>query len=215
MRFQTLALLASVVMPLPAAAQVTDDPYLWLEEVSSPRAMEWVDAHNATTTKLLEADPRYATLYAEALAIAAAKDRIPGPSFTHGEIYNFWQDAQHLRGIWRKTSLSDYKTAEPRWTTVLDVDALGKAEGKSWVFKGAQCLRPEERRCLVSLSDGGEDAVEVREFDLATGKFVEGGFHLPRGKHRIAWRMWIICSSRPTGRLARSPSRATPMSSSG
>ena len=186
MRFMTLALLASV-SPIAAQAQVADDPYIWLEDVSSPRAMEWVNAHNATSTKILEADPRYATLYAEALEIASAKDRIPGPSFTHGEIYNFWQDAEHLRGIWRKTTLADYKTAEPHWTTVLDVDALGKAEGKSWVFHGAQCLRPEEKRCLVSLSDGGEDAAVTREFDLDTGKFVEGGFTLPRGKHRLAW----------------------------
>ena len=186
MRLMTLALLASAATATAAAAQTTD-PYLWLEDVSSPRAMEWVNTHNATTTALLQADPRYQTLYAEALAIAAAKDRIPGPSFTHGEIYNFWQDADHLRGIWRKTSLADYKTADPHWTTVLDVDALGKAEGKSWVLKGTQCLRPEERLCLVSLSEGGEDAVEVREFDLSTGKFVEGGFKLPRGKHRVAW----------------------------
>ena len=188
MRLLTLALLASAaVTPIAASAQAAEDPYLWLEDVSSPRAMEWVNARNAFSTKVLEADPRYQTLYDEALAIAAAKDRIPGPSFTHGEIYNFWQDAQHLRGIWRKTSLADYKTADPHWTTVLDIDALGKAEGKSWVLKGTQCLRPEERLCLVSLSDGGEDAVEVREFDLATGKFVKGGFHLPRGKHRLAW----------------------------
>ena len=163
------------------------DPYIWLEQVSSPEAMGWVNSHNAKSQAVLEADPRYATLYREALALASSKDRIPAPSFTHGEIYNFWNDADHLRGIWRKTSLADYRTADPHWTTVLDIDALGKAEGKSWVFHGARCLRPDERRCLISLSDGGEDADEVREFDLDTGKFVDGGFHLPRGKHRIAW----------------------------
>lgn len=187
MRILPVALLASVALPIAAAAHVSDDPYIWLEEVGSPRAMEWVNTHNKTSTTLLEADPRYQTLYAEALAIASARDRIPAPSFVHGEIYNFWQDADHLRGIWRKTSLADYKTADPHWTTVLDVDALGKAEGRSWVLKGTDCLRPEEKRCLVSLSDGGEDAVEVREFDLDTGQFVPGGFHLPRGKHRVAW----------------------------
>jgi prolyl oligopeptidase len=149
--------------------------------------MAWVEAHNAAATKALEADPRYATLYQDALAIAGAKDRIPQPSFLRGEIYNFWQDPEHLRGIWRKTTLADYRTADPHWTTVLDIDALGKAEGKSWVMKGVECLRPQERLCLVSLSDGGEDAVEVREFDLDTAAFVPGGFHLPRGKHRVAW----------------------------
>ncbi len=188
MRLTLFALLAATALSAPASAQTdADDPYIWLEEVSSPQAMRWVEAHNAASTKRLEADPRYQTLYQEALAIAGAKDRIPAPQFVHGAIYNFWQDQEHLRGIWRKTSLADYRSAAPNWTTVLDIDALGKAEGKSWVFKGADCLEPEEKRCLISLSDGGEDAVEVREFDLDTDSFVDAGFHLPRGKHRIAW----------------------------
>ena len=191
MRLMLLAALLASTAATPLFAQTApaaaEDPYLWLEEVSSPRAMAWVETHNASSTKRLMADPRYQTLYDEALAIAGAKDRIPAPSFLHGAIYNFWQDPEHLRGIWRKTSLADYRTADPHWTTVLDIDALGKAEGKSWVLKGMPCLEPEQQRCLVMLSDGGEDAVEIREFDLDTEKFVDGGFHLPRGKHRIAW----------------------------
>ena len=189
MRLPAIALLAAATLPLSAAVAQTapNDPYLWLEDVSSPRAMDWVNAHNATSTALLQADPHYQTFYDQALAIAGAKDRIPAPSFIHGAIYNFWQDADHLRGIWRKTTLADYRTANPSWTTVLDIDALGKAEGKSWVMKGMQCLQPAEKLCLVSLSDGGEDAVEIREFDLDTGQFVTGGFHLPRGKHRVTW----------------------------
>jgi len=149
--------------------------------------MSWVESHNAVSTKRLEADSRYARNYAEALEIAGAKDRIPQPEFVHGEIYNFWQDPEHLRGLWRKTTVADYAFPEPHWTTVLDIDALNKAEGNSWVFKGADLLRPEETRCIILLSDGGEDAVVAREFDLETGKFVDGGFTLPRGKHRIAW----------------------------
>lgn len=186
MRF-VLAALALSAVPAVLAAQDTADPYQWLEEWTTPRAMAWVDAHNAETVKRLTADARYQTLYDEALAIAGAKDRIPAPRFLHGEIYNFWQDEAHLRGIWRKTTLASYRTADPQWQTVLDIDALGKAEGKSWVFKGAQCLEPEQRLCLISLSDGGEDAVEVREFDLATGQFVKDGFRLPKGKHQIEW----------------------------
>ena len=184
--------LANEAAPMPAAKPASatesgEDPYIWLEEKDSPRALEWVEAHNAPTAKLLEADPRYQRLYDEALKIAGASDRIPAPSFLNGRIFNFWQDPEHLRGIWRSTTLDSYRSAAPVWTTVLDIDALGKAEGKSWVFKGAQCLPPEERLCLVSLSEGGEDAVEVREFDLATGKFVEGGFRIPKGQQGIAW----------------------------
>ena len=188
MRLTLLAALVATVSPAPLMAQaVADDPYIWLEEFSSPKAMEWVEAHNATTTQRLEADSRYQTLYQEALAIAGARDRIPAPRFLHGAIYNFWQDPEHLRGYLRKTSLTDYRNATPSWTTVLDIDALGKAEGRSWVYKGINCLEPDQRLCLISLSDGGEDAVEVREFDLDTNQFVEGGFRLPKGKHRVAW----------------------------
>ncbi|HEY3812477.1 MAG TPA: prolyl oligopeptidase family serine peptidase [Caulobacteraceae bacterium] len=182
-----LVLFATATPGLAQAQAAPADPYTWLEDVSSQRSMDWVNAHNAASTKVLEADPRYATLYQEALTIGGSRERIPEPSFTHGEVFNFWQDPEHLRGIWRKTTLADYQSGSPTWTTVLDIDALGHVEGKSWVFRGAECLRPEENRCLISLSDGGEDAVEVREFDLNTGKFVDDGFHLPRGKHRVAW----------------------------
>ncbi|HEY5289944.1 MAG TPA: S9 family peptidase, partial [Caulobacteraceae bacterium] len=164
MRLAAVALIAMMTTPVLAAAQTPPaDPYIWLEEASSPRAMAWVEAHNKSIAPL-EADARYRGFYDTALALAAAKDRIPAPQFLHGEIYNFWQDGDHLRGYWRKTSLSEYRAAAPKWTTVLDIDALGKTEGKSWVFKGLDCLQPQERLCLVSLSDGGEDAVEIREF---------------------------------------------------
>ena len=186
-RFLSVLVLTAIPAMALSAAATSEDPYIWLEDVSSPRAMAWVEKHNAASTKILEADPRYQTLYQQALTIEGAKDRIPSPNFTHGAIYNFWRDPEHLRGIWRKTTLDDYRLPDPHWTTVLDIDALGRAEGKSWVMKRISCLRPDERRCLISLSDGGEDAVEVREFDLDTQRFVDGGFRLPRGKHRVDW----------------------------
>ncbi|MBS0334698.1 MAG: S9 family peptidase [Proteobacteria bacterium] len=195
MRFALIASAAlaavSVGLAAPAGAQTaaTDaaDPYIWLEDANGARAMDWVNAHNAKSTAVLEADKRYPTLYKEALAIAEAKDRIPAGRFLHGEIYNFWQDADHLRGVWRKASLASYRTETPAWTTVLDVTALGKAEGKSWVYKGADCARPAETRCLISLSEGGEDAATIREFDLVSGRFVDDGFVIPKSKARVAW----------------------------
>jgi prolyl oligopeptidase len=170
-----------------AAQTASDDPYIWLEQVSSPKAMAWVDAHNARSTGVLQADPRYQAYYNEALTIAQAEDRIPYGSFRGNDIYNFWQDADHVRGILRKTTRASYASGEPAWTTVLDLDALAKAENANWVYKGMQCARPAERRCLISLSDGGEDAVTIREFDLTTGKFVPNGFVLPKGKQDASW----------------------------
>jgi prolyl oligopeptidase len=171
----------------PSEAQVQDDPYIWLEDVYGAKPMAWVEQHNLRTTTALEADPRYQRFYNQALDIAQAKDRIAVGSFIGGQVYNFWQDADHVRGIWRRSSIASYSTGKPDWETVIDLDALAASEKANWVWKGAQCSRPLERRCLVHLSDGGEDAVTVREFDLTTGKFVKGGFFLPKGKQDVSW----------------------------
>jgi len=184
MRFATVILLA--ITPTFAAAQ-TSDPYLWLEKVDSQRALNWVRQQDAASLKRLESDPNYKPFYNTALKLAEAKDRIPEPSLIGGQVYNFWQDASHVQGIWRRTSLTDYRTATPHWATVLDLDALSKQEHKNWVWKGASCWTPEDRLCLVSLSGGGEDAVTTREFDLASTRFVPGGFTLPRAKQEFAW----------------------------
>src|SRR5262245_14983864 len=170
-----------------AAKADTTDPYLWLEEMNGARAMEWVKAENAKTTAVLEKDPRWDGIYKAALAMAQAQDRLPYVSYIGGELYNFWRDSLHVRGIWRKTALESYRTASPKWTTVLDLDALAKAENANWVFHGYTCQQPAEKRCLVSLSDGGEDASTDREFDLESRSFVKNGFSLPKGKQRIAW----------------------------
>jgi len=165
-----------------------DDPFLWLEDVEGEAALGWVRRENARSLALLETDPRYAALYREALAIVTASDRIPYPRFLGLRLANFWQDETHVRGLWRETSLASFTSAEPEWRTLLDVDALAAAEGRNWVYQGAAVLPPEYRRALISLSDGGKDAHEVREFDLSEAHFVEGGFRLPEGKQSAAWR---------------------------
>ena len=170
-----------------AASAPGADPYLWLEDKDGARAMAWVRDQNARTLPVLQGDPHYAKLYADALKIDQSEDRIPYPQFLNGAVYNFWQDATHVRGIWRRTSLQSYRSASPQWTTVLDLDALAKREHANWVWKGTDCAEPAEQRCLISLSDGGEDAVTMREFDLNTRRFVPGGFVLPREKQEVAW----------------------------
>lgn len=165
----------------------TSDPFQWLEEVEGKRALDWVGTENKRSLDLLQADQRFAGFNAQALTIVNATDRVPMPSFRAGAVDNFWQDQTAVRGLWRRTSLESYRTAAPAWETVLDIDALAKAEGANWVYKGANCLAPEERLCLVSLSDGGKDAVEVREFDAKAKLFVKDGFHLPAGKQQAAW----------------------------
>jgi prolyl oligopeptidase len=187
MKLGLLAAAATIGLSGAVAAAVDDDPYIWLEEVSSPKAMAWVEAHNARTVAVLESDPRYKGFYNSALAIAEAKDRNPTGAFIGGQIYNFWQDSDHVRGLWRRTSADSFASAHPQWETVLDLDALATAEGANWVWKGADCARPAERRCLINLSDGGEDAVTVREFDTVTKSLVPHGFTLPKGKQDASW----------------------------
>jgi len=182
-----LSSLAAPTLAQTASPVTVDDPYIWLEEKDSPTAMQWVAAENAKTLPKLESDPRYQQFYQDAYAIAAAEDRIPFPDQKYGRVFNFWRDGAHPHGIWRWTTEASYGTPQPKWTTILDIDSLGKAEGKNWVWKGSNCLQPEERLCLLNLSDGGEDAVTVREFDLATGQFVTGGFELPLSKQDATW----------------------------
>jgi prolyl oligopeptidase len=164
------------------------DPYAYMEDAEGAQALAFARAENARSLPQLQDDPRYAGLYADALKIVTAKDRIPAIRIAgDGQVRDFWQDADHVRGILRTTTLASYRTATPEWRTVLDIDALARAEGKNWVYKGASCLRPDDRYCLISLSNGGKDAVEAREFDMATGRFVDGGFRLPEAKHRVSW----------------------------
>jgi len=111
----------------------------------------------------------------------------PRPSIIGGQVFNFWQDADHSHGIWRETSQTDFQVPRRIGGTVIDLDALSKSEHANWFWKGANCREPEQR-CIVSLSDGGEDAVSLREFDLSKSAFVEGGFSLPSGKQDAAWQ---------------------------
>lgn len=185
------AALAALAAAMPAAAQSTPaeqpDKYTWLEDIHGQRSMAWVKAQDARTAAVLEKDPRFAALGAEALTVLESPERLPMPQFRAGQVYNTWRDAGHLRGIVRRTSLENFLTANPAWETVIDYDALSKADKQSWVGKGLDCLEPEGELCLVQLSAGGEDAVSMREMDLKAGQFVDGGFALPRGKQRAVW----------------------------
>jgi prolyl oligopeptidase len=173
-------------MPTPVSAAV-EDPYLWLEDVSGAQALAWVKARNAESAKELESNPAYRTLEAGILKILDSEAKIPYVSKAGKWYYNFWRDAQHPRGLWRRTSLAEYRKAKPAWEPVLDVDALGATEKESWVFHGVQFLRPGYRRCLLSLSRGGSDAIVIREFDVEAKAFVKDGFMLPQAKSEVSW----------------------------
>ncbi len=195
MRIFTTLVLSVMVSILATPNFSGDDPFLWLEEVEGEKALEWVREQSAATTKALEARPEFEPIRKQTLEILDSADRIPYVGIRGSYLYNFWQDSDHVRGIWRRTSLDQYKKAEPQWETVLDIDALGQADGESWVWKGPTCLAPDYRHCMVALSLGGGDAVVYREFDTVTKSFVTDGFSLPEAKSDVNWRdadhLWV------------------------
>jgi prolyl oligopeptidase len=163
------------------------DPYLWLEEIEGEEALNWVNIHNNTTTRILKRHPEFKEINKKILDILNSKDRIAYPSIKGDYVYNFWQDDSNERGVWRRTQLTKYIGDDPEWETVLDLDILSKEEGEKWAFKGATFLYPEFDICMVSLSRGGSDAVEIREFDLRKNEFVDNGFYLSEAKGNVSW----------------------------
>jgi prolyl oligopeptidase len=184
--------LAALVIGFAAAQEFqtptpdSPDPWLWLADIRGAKPLAWVKTQNERTLALLKADPQYKFDYQAILRVLNANDRIPLPSIENGIVYNFWQDADHVRGLWRRTKAADYAQAAPHWDVLLDIDALDNAEGKNWVWSGAQCA-PDKKHCLVRLSPGGSDAHTVREFDQKAKRFVAEGFTLPVAKSDVAY----------------------------
>ncbi|HVC08702.1 MAG TPA: prolyl oligopeptidase family serine peptidase [Elusimicrobiota bacterium] len=185
--------LAALIFPAAAFAAAAPkvsapaDPYLWLEPLRSPKALAWAKAQNEKTLAVLAKDPRYQSLKSDIGRILKSKARLPQPALRGDWVYNFWQDGAHVHGLWRRVSLAGYSKPNPPWQTVLDLDALSKKEKQNWFWQGADCLPPENHRCLLSLSRGGTDASVVREFDVATKSFVPGGFDVPQAKSDVDW----------------------------
>jgi len=168
-------------------ASMSPDPYAWLENVEGARSLDWVKAQNARTEARLASTPQFKQMESSIREVLDSDAKIPGVQKIGAYYYNFWKDRQHERGVWRRTTLKEYRKPNPQWETVLDLDALNKAENTQWVWHGADCLRPDYTRCLIALSRGGSDADVTREFDLSTKQFVQGGFSRPEAKGALSW----------------------------
>ncbi|CAM4429377.1 prolyl oligopeptidase family serine peptidase [Pseudoalteromonas ostreae] len=179
------ALITSSLLTTNAFAN--EDPFLWLEEVEGKQALNWVKKQNDQSLSHLKSQPSYQATFGNTLAILNDKERIPYAAERAGYYYNFWRDETHVRGVYRRTTLAEYKKDSPKWETVLDLDKLAEQENENWVYKGMRCHYPKYQRCLLSLSRGGADATVVREFDIATKSFVKNGFSLPEAKSSISW----------------------------
>lgn len=178
--------MASMTSHAHAESPDNDDPYLWLEDVTGDEALDWVRARNEPTLARFR-DDNFGRMRTEALEVLDTDARIPYVVRRGEYLYNFWRDAANPRGLWRRTTLDSYRTDSPDWDVLIDVDELGRADGEKWVWAGAGVIYPEYTRALISLSRGGSDASIVREFDMATRKFVDDGFELPEAKSQVSW----------------------------
>lgn len=181
----SIALAASLSIAPQSHAQ--DDPWLWLEGVDDPKALDWVRAENADTAERLETSPLFAELQAEALAALNSESRLPAIEQKGEKIYNFWRGPDNPRGVLRRTTLDEFSSDNPAWETVIDIDALSKAEGEKWVYKGLDCLPKQPEFCLARLSPGGGDAIVTREFNAVSKTFKADGFTLPLSKGGASW----------------------------
>ncbi len=185
--FLALVALTAAMSTASHAAPPPDDSALWLEDVTGARALDWVHQQDSVSTQMISHSAGFEDMRGKFLEILDSNARIPAVTKYGDLYYNFWRDRQHPRGLWRRTTLDEYKKAEPAWETVLDLDALSASEKENWVWGGADVLPPADVRCLISLSRGGADAHVIREFDLSTKSFVEGGFELPESKSDVNW----------------------------
>jgi prolyl oligopeptidase len=201
------AIAASLVSAASAEPAAKDDPYLWMEEIRGARALAWAKKENERSLPLIEADPRFGPMKAEALAILTSKERLPIGEIHNGQVYNFWQDDVHVRGLWRRSSVASYRSGAPEWETLIDYDALAVSDKMNWVAGNIVCLSPAYRHCMVELNDGGKDAGFWREFDTTAKQFVDGGFSLPEGKSNVAWideNTLLVGADRGEGTLTES-----------
>lgn len=221
------ALWGAIMLVLPLSATWAGDqvdPYLWLEEVHGAKPLDWVKTHNEATLSVLKTQPMFEEVYAKTLEVLDSDVRIPYPSFEGKYLYNFWKDKNNERGLWRRTTLAEYRKPAPQWEVLLDIDKLGREEGEQWVFKGAEGLYPEYRLFMVHLSRGGGDAVVIREFDADAKQFIKDGFSLPEAKGGVSWKdrdtLYVQTDFGPGSqtdsgypRIAKLWKRGTPLSS--
>ena len=168
--------------PMTLYADHHEDPYLWLEDIEGEETLAWARERNEETLAALQGNPEYERLFEKNLAVYDSQERIAYPAIRGEHLFNFWRDASNQRGLWRRTTVEEYRKDEPAWEVLLDLDALAEEENENWVWGGSSCLPPAYDRCLVSLSRGGADASVTREFDVPSKSFVTDGFNLPEAK---------------------------------
>jgi prolyl oligopeptidase len=170
----------------PTIAAPDDDPYLWLEEIEGERALAFVEQQNKRTLARF-GNAGFARDRDTLADIYDRPDNIPFVTRLGPHLYNLWKDANNPRGIWRRTTLEEFRKAEPKWDVILDIDKLAAEENEDWILTWVWVLPGSHARAVLSLSRGGSDAATLREFDIGAGAFVSDGFFLPEAKGSVQW----------------------------
>ncbi len=166
--------------------RMPEDRYLWLEDVLGDEPLNWVRTRNEPTVAQFAGED-FDRMRDQALEVLDTDARIPYVRRRGDHLYNFWRDADNPRGLWRRTTLDSYRSDNPDWDVLIDVDELARTDDENWVWAGANVIYPERTRALVGLSRGGSDAAVLREFDMATREFIPDGFTLPEAKSGYTW----------------------------
>ena len=182
MNLKKYTLLVAALLGVILITKAQEDKYIWLEEVDGQKALEFVNTQNKATVEELSTTKYYQNIYDKSLEIYNSTERIAYPSIRGNYVYNFWKDKDHVRGIWRRSPLEDYKNGNPIWETLLDIDKLSETDDIKWVYKGSSGLYPDYNSFLIKLSNGGGDAVVTKEFDVNKKQFIENGFSIDESK---------------------------------
>ncbi len=177
-----IKLIFSILIGISQSIHAQQDKYQWLEGVDSPKALEFVNAQNKATLEILCKEKDYKSIYEKSLEIYNSSERIAYPTILGKYVYNFWKDKNHERGIWRRCLLANYTNGKFDWETLIDIDKLSKKDNIKWVYKGSIGLFPSYNRFLIRLSNGGGDAVYIKEFDADKKQFIENGFTMDESK---------------------------------
>lgn len=190
MKSCTIRLLALALSAASGASVAADDGYLWLEQPHDAKALEWARQSTRSSTQALQALPAYAGLRQELGDVLKGQPAEADVVLLGERGLRFLKDPAHPYGRLQTRARNAGGGFDGEWRTVLDVAELRSREGIPFELQayslGDACLA-SSARCLLRLSPGGGDEVEIREFDLNRGRFVDGGFQVPRSRAFVEW----------------------------
>ena len=173
--------------PVPAAS-ASADPYAWLEDVTGDKALTWVKARNAESTAELASTPAFQQLKKDLLAILDSSARIPYVSKRGPYFYNFWRDAKNPKGLWRRTTLEEYRKTGPQVGRRHRSRRAGQGGERELGVGRRPDPAPGLHACArVAVARRRRRQPWCASSTWTTRTFVKDGFALPEAKGGVSW----------------------------